>query len=179
MAAPSPAGDGEAPAIPNPNGPTVVLTALDFLRSRPVQPPPPPQPIPEHTAAAADSLPSPSQPPVPSPATAAPVVVDNDPLPPPIRTQGEGAKAARTTRTNFGKGEGALDVQTQAMQRHQRTTKHRDAIRNQELALAKAAGQHRIPDFPKARDVEHDAVEALLDTMLFITKTDAPIDMWV
>ncbi|CAI5524413.1 unnamed protein product [Closterium sp. Naga37s-1] len=65
------------------------------------------------------------------------------------------------------------------MQRHQRTTKHRDAIRNQELALAKAAGQHRIPDCPKARDVEHDAVEALLDTMLFITKSDTPIEMWV
>ncbi|CAI5531291.1 unnamed protein product [Closterium sp. Naga37s-1] len=65
------------------------------------------------------------------------------------------------------------------MQRHQRTTKHRDAIRNQELAFAKATGQHRIPDCPKARDVEHEAVESLLDTLLFITKTDAPIEMWV
>ncbi|CAI7815987.1 unnamed protein product [Closterium sp. NIES-54] len=66
---------------------------------------------------------------------------------------------------------------------HQRfstvTMKHKDAIRNQELALAQATGQHRIPDCPKACDVEHDAVKALLDTLLFITKTDAPIEMWV
>ncbi|CAI7897064.1 unnamed protein product [Closterium sp. NIES-54] len=81
--------------------------------------------------------------------------------------------------TNFRRGEGATDVQTQAMCLHQHSGKHKDALHNQELAMVKVKSQQRITDLPQAWGLDHEQVQALLKTLFFITKTDAPIDMWV
>ncbi|CAI5487768.1 unnamed protein product [Closterium sp. Naga37s-1] len=64
------------------------------------------------------------------------------------------------------------------MRLHQRSGKHKDALHNQKLALAKVKSQQRIKDLPQARDLEHEQVQALLETLFFIAKTDAPIEMY-
>ncbi|GJP85000.1 hypothetical protein CLOP_g15037 [Closterium sp. NIES-67] len=82
--------------------------------------------------------------------------------------------------TNYGKGgEGATDVQTQAMQNHQRTRKHKRAMRRQATATAIAEGQLRMEDLAKTHTVQSERVTALLETLLFICQSDAPIEMWV
>ncbi|CAI7862358.1 unnamed protein product, partial [Closterium sp. NIES-53] len=82
--------------------------------------------------------------------------------------------------TNFGaKGEGATDVQTQAMRKHQRTRKHRRALRRQRTAEAALKANRRIDDNKKVKDVEKERLLALFETALFIAKSDAPIEMYV
>ncbi|CAI5486292.1 unnamed protein product [Closterium sp. Naga37s-1] len=82
--------------------------------------------------------------------------------------------------TNFGaKGEGATDVQTQAMRRHQRTRKHHRALRRQRTAEAALKANRRIDDNPKVKDVEKERLIARFETTLFIAKSDAPIEMYV
>ncbi|CAI5530709.1 unnamed protein product [Closterium sp. Naga37s-1] len=82
--------------------------------------------------------------------------------------------------TNYGAaGEGAVDVQTQAFRTHQRSRKHKRSVKRQTLAEQAAEKQQRITDCPKARDIQRERVIALLETLLFICKCDAPIEMWV
>ncbi|CAI7843862.1 unnamed protein product, partial [Closterium sp. NIES-54] len=82
--------------------------------------------------------------------------------------------------TNFGaKGEGATDVQTQAMRKHQRTRKHRRALRKQRTAEAALKANRRIDDNKKVKDVEKERLLARFETAIFIAKSDAPIEMYV
>ncbi|CAI7908910.1 unnamed protein product [Closterium sp. NIES-53] len=79
--------------------------------------------------------------------------------------------------TNFGaKGEGATDVQTQAMRKHQRTRKHRRAQRIEKTAAAALKANPRIDDNPKAKDLEKERLIALFES---IAKSDAPIEIFV
>ncbi|CAI5536427.1 unnamed protein product [Closterium sp. Naga37s-1] len=82
--------------------------------------------------------------------------------------------------TNFGaKGEGATDVQTQAMRKHQRTRKHRRAVRRQRTAEAALKANRRIDDNAKATGIEKERLISLFETALFLTKSDAQIEMFV
>ncbi|CAI5529647.1 unnamed protein product [Closterium sp. Naga37s-1] len=82
--------------------------------------------------------------------------------------------------TMCGKGgRGASDVQTQAFKRHAATTKHKEAVKHQEKLLAEAGRQPRINADNLARDTEKERVIELCDSLLFVTKQDAPIELWV
>ncbi|CAI5510091.1 unnamed protein product [Closterium sp. Naga37s-1] len=76
-------------------------------------------------------------------------------------------------------GKGATDVQTQAFKRHAATTKHKEALKHQQKLLDDAATQPRINGDNLARDTEKERVVKLLDSLLFVTKQDAPIELWV
>ncbi|CAI7761621.1 unnamed protein product [Closterium sp. NIES-54] len=68
------------------------------------------------------------------------------------------------------------DVQTQAFKRHASTTKHKEAIKSQEKLLSEAAKQPWINGDNLARNTEKEHVIKLLDSLLFVTKQDAPIE---
>ncbi|CAI5504765.1 unnamed protein product [Closterium sp. Naga37s-1] len=76
-------------------------------------------------------------------------------------------------------GKGATDVQTQAFKRHAATTKHKEALKHQQKLLDDVATQPRINGDNLARDTEKERVVKLLDSLLFVTKQDAPIELWV
>ncbi|CAI7845084.1 unnamed protein product [Closterium sp. NIES-54] len=76
-------------------------------------------------------------------------------------------------------GKGATDVQTHAFKRHAATTKHKEAFKHQENILSEAARQPRINDDNLARATEKERVIKLLDSLIFVTKQDAPIELWV
>ncbi|CAI7854522.1 unnamed protein product [Closterium sp. NIES-54] len=76
-------------------------------------------------------------------------------------------------------GRGASDVRTQAFKRHAATTKHKEVVKHQEKLLAKAGRQPRINGDNLARDTEKERVITLCDSLLFVTKQDAPIELWV
>ncbi|CAI5507968.1 unnamed protein product [Closterium sp. Naga37s-1] len=76
-------------------------------------------------------------------------------------------------------GKGATDVQTQAFKRHAATTKHKEAFKHQEKLLSEASTQPRINGDNLARDTEKERVIKLLGSLLFVTKQDAPIELWV
>ncbi|CAI7899324.1 unnamed protein product [Closterium sp. NIES-53] len=78
-----------------------------------------------------------------------------------------------------GKGnEGAVDVQNQAFTRHAATNKHKFAIQRQDQ-LVGATRQPRIDEHPLAHDSEKVRVISLLDALLFVSKEDAPMELWV
>ncbi|CAI7789861.1 unnamed protein product [Closterium sp. NIES-54] len=76
-------------------------------------------------------------------------------------------------------GKGATDVQTQAFKRHAATTKHKEAFKHQEKLLSEAARQPWINGDNLARNTEKERVIKLLDSLIFVTKQDAPIELWV
>ncbi|CAI5507601.1 unnamed protein product, partial [Closterium sp. Naga37s-1] len=65
------------------------------------------------------------------------------------------------------------------MRKHQRTRKHRRAVRRQKTAEAALKANRRIDDNPKVKDVEKERLLTLFQTALFIAKSDAPIEMYV
>ncbi|CAI5490670.1 unnamed protein product [Closterium sp. Naga37s-1] len=65
------------------------------------------------------------------------------------------------------------------MRKHQRTRKHRRALRGQRIAEAALKANCRIDDNPKVKDVEKERLIARFETALFIAKSDAPIKMYV
>ncbi|CAI7789989.1 unnamed protein product [Closterium sp. NIES-54] len=73
-------------------------------------------------------------------------------------------------------GKGAADVQAQAFKRHAATTKHKEAFKHHEKLLSEAARQPRINGANLARDTEKERVIKLLDSLIFVTKQDAPIE---
>ncbi|CAI7798546.1 unnamed protein product [Closterium sp. NIES-53] len=78
-----------------------------------------------------------------------------------------------------GKGsEGAVDVQKQAFTRHAATNKHKLAIQRQDQ-LVGVTRQPRIDEHPLAHDSEKVRVISLLDALLFVSKEDAPMELWV
>ncbi|CAI5533501.1 unnamed protein product [Closterium sp. Naga37s-1] len=78
-----------------------------------------------------------------------------------------------------GKGsEGAVDVQKQAFTWHAATNKHKLAIQRQDQ-LVGATRQPRIDEHPLAHDSEKVRVISLLDALLFVSKEDAPMELWV
>ncbi|CAI5497762.1 unnamed protein product [Closterium sp. Naga37s-1] len=65
------------------------------------------------------------------------------------------------------------------MRKHQRTRKHRRALRRQRTAEAALKANRRIDDNPKAKDLEKERLISLFETALFLAKSDAPIEMYV
>ncbi|CAI7805081.1 unnamed protein product, partial [Closterium sp. NIES-53] len=72
----------------------------------------------------------------------------------------------------------AFKCSKQAFTRHAATNKHKLAIQRQDQ-LVGATRQPRIDEHPPAHDSEKVRVISLLDALLFVSKEDAPMELWV
>ncbi|CAI5503724.1 unnamed protein product [Closterium sp. Naga37s-1] len=85
---------------------------------------------------------------------------------------GDGGKCGR-------RGKGATDLQTQSFRKHAGTAKHKLAMARQTALQECGARQPQIDQHRATMDGEQSRVVALLDSLLFISRSDAPMGMWV
>ncbi|CAI7732316.1 unnamed protein product, partial [Closterium sp. NIES-53] len=76
-------------------------------------------------------------------------------------------------------GRGATDLQTQSFRKHAGTTKHKLAVERQKYEEECGGRQPQIDQHRAAVDSEKMRTVALLDSLLFISRSDAPMGMWV
>ncbi|CAI7770258.1 unnamed protein product [Closterium sp. NIES-53] len=77
------------------------------------------------------------------------------------------------------RGKGATDVQTQAFRKHAGTQKHKLAMAKYTALVDGGSRQPRIDQHRAACDEDKLRVVALLDSLLFVSKCDAPMGLWV
>ncbi|CAI7876314.1 unnamed protein product [Closterium sp. NIES-53] len=77
------------------------------------------------------------------------------------------------------RGRGATDPQTQSFHKHAGTTKHKLAVERQKSEEECGGRQPQIDQHRAAVDSEKMRTVALLDSLLFISRSDAPMGMWV
>ncbi|CAI7830801.1 unnamed protein product [Closterium sp. NIES-53] len=77
------------------------------------------------------------------------------------------------------RGKGATDVQTQAFRKHAGTQKHKLAMAKYIALVDGGSRQPRIDQHRAACDEDKLRVVALLDSLLFVSKCDAPMGLWV
>ncbi|CAI5532358.1 unnamed protein product [Closterium sp. Naga37s-1] len=77
------------------------------------------------------------------------------------------------------RGKGATDVQTQAFRKHAGTQKHKLAMAKYTSLVDGGSRQPRIDQHRAACDEDKLRVVALLDSLLFVSKCDAPMGLWV
>ncbi|CAI5518160.1 unnamed protein product [Closterium sp. Naga37s-1] len=77
------------------------------------------------------------------------------------------------------RGKGAMDVQTQAFRKHAGTQKHKLAMAKYTALVDGGSRQPRIDQHRAACDEDKLRVVALLDSLLFVSKCDAPMGLWV
>ncbi|CAI5532113.1 unnamed protein product [Closterium sp. Naga37s-1] len=85
---------------------------------------------------------------------------------------GDGGKCGR-------RGKGATDLQTQSFRKHAGTAKHKLAMARQTAVQECGERQPQIDHHRATMDGEQSRVVALLDSLLFISRSDAPMGMWV
>ncbi|CAI7832443.1 unnamed protein product [Closterium sp. NIES-54] len=77
------------------------------------------------------------------------------------------------------RGKGATDVQTQAFRKHAGTQKHKLAMAKYAALVDGGSRQPRIDQHRAACDEDKLRVVALLDSLLFVSKYDTPMGLWV
>ncbi|CAI5537718.1 unnamed protein product [Closterium sp. Naga37s-1] len=77
------------------------------------------------------------------------------------------------------RGKGATDVQTQSFRKHAGTQKHKLAMAKFTALKECGARQPLIGQLRVTVDEEKLRVESLLDSLLFVSKCDAPMGLWV
>ncbi|CAI7870373.1 unnamed protein product [Closterium sp. NIES-53] len=77
------------------------------------------------------------------------------------------------------RGRGATDLQTQSFRKHACTTKHKLAVERQKSEEEFGGRQPQIDQHRAAVNSEKMRTVALLDSLLFISRSDAPMGMWV
>ncbi|CAI7915917.1 unnamed protein product, partial [Closterium sp. NIES-53] len=77
------------------------------------------------------------------------------------------------------RGRGATDLQTQSFRKDAGTTKHKLAVERQKFEEECGGRQPQIDQHRATVDSEKMRTVALLDSLLFISRSDAPMGMWV
>ncbi|CAI7887735.1 unnamed protein product [Closterium sp. NIES-53] len=77
------------------------------------------------------------------------------------------------------RGKGATDVQTQSFRKHAGTQKHKLAMAKFTALKECGTRQPLIDQLRVTGDGEKLRVESLLDSLLFVSKCDAPMGLWV
>ncbi|CAI5509035.1 unnamed protein product [Closterium sp. Naga37s-1] len=77
------------------------------------------------------------------------------------------------------RGKGATDVQTQASGKHVGTQTHKLAMAKYTALVDGDSRQPRIDQHRAACDEDKRRIVALLDSLLFVSKCDAPMGLWV
>ncbi|CAI7923120.1 unnamed protein product [Closterium sp. NIES-53] len=77
------------------------------------------------------------------------------------------------------RGRGATDLQTLSFRKHAGTTKHKLAVERRKYEEECGGRQPQIDQHRAAVDSEKMRTVALLDSLLFISRSDAPMGMWV
>ncbi|CAI7888930.1 unnamed protein product [Closterium sp. NIES-53] len=77
------------------------------------------------------------------------------------------------------RGRGTTDLQTQSFRKHAGTTKHKLAVERQKSEEECGGRQPQIDQHRAVVDSEKMRTVALLDSLLFISRSDAPMGMWV